>query len=73
VSECQEETEQDPEEWARAVEWGKVREAGKPAAWEDPVQRGRQATAYARSAATGKRINVEFPAWSGNVLSAGMQ
>lgn len=71
--ECQEETEQDPGEWEQAVEWGKAREAEKQAAWADPVRRGRQATAYARSAATGNRINAEFPAWIGNVLSAGLQ
>jgi hypothetical protein len=73
VSECQEETEQDPGGWERAAVWGKVREAENPTAWADPVRLGRQATAYARSAGTGNRINVEFPAWIGNVLSAGLQ
>lgn|GEM_PF-6372424 len=71
--ECQEETEQDPGEWGQAVEWGKAGEAEKQAVWADPVRRGRQATAHARSAATGNRINAEFPAWIGNVLSAGIQ
>ena len=72
MSECQEEMEQDPEEWERAAEWGKVREAENPAAWEDPARQGRQATAYARSAGTRNRINAESPAWIGNVLSAGL-
>ncbi len=72
MSECQEETEQDPMEWERVVEWGKVREAESPAAWADPARRGRQATAYARSAGIRNRINAESPAWIGNVLSAGL-
>jgi hypothetical protein len=72
VIECQEETEQDPGEWERVVEWGKVREAEKPAAWVDPARQDRQATVLARSAGTGNRINAEFPAWIRNVLSAGL-
>jgi len=73
VSKCQEETEQDPGEWERAVEWGKFREAENPAVWADPVRQDRQAPAYARSAGTGNRINAEFPARIGNVLSAGLR
>ncbi|MFZ4441319.1 MAG: hypothetical protein ACOYOS_23140 [Syntrophales bacterium] len=71
--ECQEETEQDPGELERAGEWGKVRETEKPAVWADPVRQARQATAYARIAGTRNRINAEFPAWIGNVLSAGLR
>jgi hypothetical protein len=71
VIECQEETEQDPGEWARAGEWGKIREAENLAVWADPVRQDTQAPAYARSAGTRNRINAEFPAWSGNVPSAG--
>ena len=62
VIECREETEQDPGEWERAAEWGKVREAENPAVWADPVRQDQQAPAYARSAGTGNRINAEFPA-----------
>jgi len=73
VIECQEEMEQDPGEWERVVEWGKVREAENPAVWADPARQDRQATAYARSAGTRNRINAEFPAWIENVPSAGLQ
>jgi hypothetical protein len=73
VIECQEETEQGPEERERAVKWGKVREAENPAVWADPVRQDLQATAYARSADTRNRINAEFPAWIGNVPSAGLR
>jgi hypothetical protein len=73
VIECREETEQDPGEWARAVEWGKVREVENPAVWVDPVRQDRQAPAYARSVGTGSRINAGFPAWIGNVLSVGLR
>ena len=71
--ECQEETEQDPGEWEWAAEWGKVKEAENPAVWADPVRQDRQVTAYARSAGTRNRINAEFPARIGNVLSAGLR
>jgi hypothetical protein len=71
VIECQEETEQDPGEWERAAEWGKVRAAENQAVWADPAQQDRQAPAYARSAGTRNRINAEFPVWIGNVPSAG--
>ena len=73
VIECQEETEQDPGEWERAAEWGKVREAADPAVWAEPVRQDRQVTAYARSAGTRNRINVAFPAQIGNVLTAGLR
>jgi hypothetical protein len=73
VIECQEETEQDPGEWEQVAEWGKVGEAENPAVWADPARQARQATAYARSAGTKNRINAEFPAWSGNVPSAGLR
>ena len=73
MSECQEETEQDPEEWERAAEWGKVKEAENSAVWADPARQDRQAPAYARSAGTRNRINAEFPAWIVNVLSAGLR
>ena len=69
--ECQEETEQDPEEWERAAEWGKVREAENPAVWADPARQDLQAPVYARSAGTRDRINAEYHARIGNVLSAG--
>jgi hypothetical protein len=72
VIECQEETEQDPGELGRAVEWGKAGEAEHPAAWVDPARQDRQATAFARSAGTRNRINAEFPAWIRNVPSAGL-
>ncbi len=71
--ECQEETEQDPGEWERAAEWGKVTEAENPVVWVDPGRQDRQVTAYARSAGTGNRINAEFPARIENVLSAGLR
>ena len=70
--ECQEETEQDPGEWERVVEWGKVREAKNRAVWADPVRQDPQALAYARSAGTRNRINAEFPVWIENVPSAGL-
>jgi len=73
VIECQEEMEQDPGEWGRAAEWGKVREAADPAVWAEPVRQDRQVPAYARSAGTRNRINAEFPARIGNVLSAGLR
>jgi hypothetical protein len=73
VIECQEETEQDPGEWERAAEWGKVREAENPAEWADPARQDQQAPAYAHSAGTRNRINAEFPARIGNVLSAGLR
>ena len=69
--ECQEETEQDLEEWERAAEWGKVREAENPAVWADPARQDLQAPVYARSAGTRNRINAEFPAWIGNARTAG--
>ena len=62
VIECQEETEQDPGEWARVGEWEKVREAESPAVWADPLRQVRQALAYARNVGTRNRINAEFPA-----------
>lgn len=71
--ECQEETEQDPGGWARAAEWGKVREAENSAAWADPARQVQQATAYARSAGTRNRINAEFLAWIVTALSAGLR
>ncbi len=71
--ECQEETEQDPGEWERAAEWGKVREAENPAVWADPARQDRQAPAYARSVGTRNRINAEFPARIGNVPNAGLR
>jgi len=73
VIECQEETEQAPGEWERAVEWRKVREAENSAAWVDSVRQAQQATAYARSAGTRNRINANYPAWIGTVLSAGLR
>jgi hypothetical protein len=73
VIECQEETEQGPEEWERAAEWEKVGEAENPAVWAEPARQDRLATAYARSAGTRNRIKAEFPAWIGNVLSAGLR
>lgn len=73
VIECREETEQAPGEWVQVAEWGKVREVENPAVWADPGRQARQATAYARSADTRKRINAEFPAWSGNALCAGLR
>jgi hypothetical protein len=73
VIECQEETEQDPREWARVGEWEKVKENESPAAWADPARQDSQALACARSADTRNRINAEFPAWIKNVLSAGLQ
>ena len=71
--ECQEETEQDPGEWERAAEWGKVREAENPAVWADPVRQDQQVTAHARSAGTRNRINAEFLAWIVTALSAGLR
>ena len=71
--ECQEETEQDPGEWERVAEWGKVKEVENPAAWADPARQDRPATAHARSAGTRNRINAEFPVWIENVPSAGLQ
>ena len=65
--------EQDRGEWERAAEWDKVREAENRAVWADPARQDRRAIAYARSAGTGHRINAVFPAWNGNVPSAGLR
>jgi hypothetical protein len=72
VIKCREETEQDPGEWVRAVEWDKVKGVENQAVWADPARQDQQAPAYARSAGTGNHINAEFPVWIGNVLSVGL-